>query len=203
MRFALSITILIIITSCKKKENRGFTFSSDEPEILKTEINSFIDSIIIGNKNSCNIYQYNSIKWWNSNFKGAVKLIPTNQSLQKVKELKCLLLDTLEVNGDTIKGLITVRNWMDDIKLNDFNNCFGGDRIDTSYIHLILKDQKLSEIIHYKRQPKKPKRLVVSVQSFYFDESEITSDAYKEYKELTKIELDSIQAKKNNYTLLE
>lgn len=192
----LSAIITTTLLSCNEESNQ-FTFSTDDPEELHTEVNAFVDSIIMGSENSCEAYQTNSIKWWNSDFEGTAKLIPINQSLGKIKELEYLLIDSIEVKGDTIKGLITVRNWTDDFELSNVHI----DGYDTNYVHLILKEQKLSEIIYYRRHPTRP--LVVSIQNFYMDETEITSNAYTEYKPPTQKQLDSILVRKNEYSISE
>jgi hypothetical protein len=113
------------------------------------------------------------------------------------------LSDNISIKKDTLKGLMTVSHCFDKIQNIGATRCIG-DGLDTNYIDLVFTDKKISDIIYYKSKAYKLRK-VVSVQSFYMDETEITSNAYRPYvpKLPSQDKLDSIAAHKNDYTTME
>lgn len=169
--------------SCQK-QNSGFDLTNKE--ILKTQLQKFINDI---NEGKTSQFQDSTINWWNGNSigktAGKVNTIPKNISLNCIKQLNNLKIDSIQISGDTIFGLVYKEDYTcdynDTIKCSQKNN-----------INLVLsKKNKVKDIIN---------QWIISICCFYMDESEITSNEYRyEIKTSspipTKQESDSI----NNY----
>ncbi len=186
MKFKLlTIGILVLSFSCHKQDHYKLNLSDEN--VLKDQLREFIKEIHLKNKTSK--FQANVIRWWNTYNNealfGRVKIIPGNTPLCYIGELNNLKIDTLKVSGDTISGLT----------YEEFRKCDIPDttKLVTNRIDLVVnKNGKISDIVN---------RIDISVACFYVDEDEITSN-YNPWAPPTKQELDSLEAHKNDFELI-
>lgn len=195
MKLNILIIISIFFISCQK-QNSGFDLTNKET--LKIQLQKFINDI---NEGKTSQFQDSTINWWNYSTTGKVNAIQKNTSLNCIKQLNNLKIDSLKINGDTIFGLVHEEPYKCFMNNTDTLCC-----ITKNKINLIVKNGKIKEIIN---QSNIISNHIIIIGGFYMDESEITSNEYREFipTPITKQKSDSINnyyhIHKNDYELIQ
>lgn len=200
------LLLSIFYTSCSECPN-DFSFNLKNNGHLNQQMSAFIDSLESNNPNSSCMFRNDSVKWWNTyssngisinrktiDISGIEKYISPKISLNRIKGIHHLHIDSLYNSGDTIKGLLNIE------KLYFTEDCTGFNGkdycMDTSTIYLVIdQNGKINEIIHIN---------LFNPDCFCMDESEITSNEYRSFDSVQEVaDPDSIEFHKNDFELIE
>ncbi len=154
--------LFVTFSSCDgEDEKTGFTLSDEEK--MFEEIQHFITAVNDGNKELEFQFRTDSIKFWSYDKQGEETFITPEISLSQITEFQDLKCDSIIFQRDSLLGIYS----RDTIESSGV--------ISKDHITLYFNRSGLIDEVMYRRVK------TAAIQHFYMDQSEISSNEYKQF----------------------